>query len=170
MQSRAVYNKTRFAWLFAKSDVASMFLPFVLSVLLLEYRTGYALPIYPTTSSLNETPSPEENPWGAVVQGFCNSVHLMSQPQRRTLFSVAWSCLLTVFICAWTSVHPNVPPRSQGLGILRRVKLMFTTVVAPELILAWAIRQWFAAREIRDVYNNSFRGALSMRGGIPDLI
>jgi len=30
---------------------------------------------------------------------------------------------------------------------------MFWTIVAPELVLGWAVRQWFAAREIRDFYN-----------------
>jgi len=78
-----------------------------------------------------------------------------SKPQPpRTLFSMAWSCILTTFICAWTSVHLNVPPQGQMGGLLARVKMMFwTTTVALELILAWAVRQWFAAREIRDIYN-----------------
>ena len=30
---------------------------------------------------------------------------------------------------------------------------MFWMIVAPELVLAWAIRQFFAARKIRDKYN-----------------
>ena len=30
---------------------------------------------------------------------------------------------------------------------------MFWAIVAPELVLAWAVRQWFAAREIKDIYN-----------------
>ena len=49
-------------------------------------------------------------------------------------------------------MHPNVPPRGLG-GLMARVKLMFWTIVAPELVLAWAVRQWFAAREITDIYN-----------------
>ena len=28
---------------------------------------------------------------------------------NRTLFNIIWSCVSTT-ICAWTSVHPNVPP------------------------------------------------------------
>ena len=31
--------------------------------------------------------------------------------------------------------------------------LMFWMVVAPELVLAWAVRQFFAAKDIRDTYN-----------------
>ncbi len=32
---------------------------------------------------------------------------------KRTLVGIIWSCILTVIICAWTSVHPNVPPQTQ---------------------------------------------------------
>jgi len=30
---------------------------------------------------------------------------------------------------------------------------MFWTIVAPELILVWSFRQWKAAREIAEIYN-----------------
>ncbi len=36
-------------------------------------------------------------------------------------------------------------------------------VIAPELVLAWAVRQWFAAREIRDAYNERQPGMLEQR-------
>jgi len=35
---------------------------------------------------------------------------------------------------------------------------MFWMIVAPELVLAWAVRQFFAARDIRDTYNESHPG------------
>ena len=38
---------------------------------------------------------------------------------------------------------------------------MFWMVVAPELVLAWAVRQFFAAKDIRDAYNNSREGEWS---------
>src|SRR5260221_14447745 len=63
--------------------------------------------------------------------------------------------LLTTIICAWVSVHPNVPPSGYWKGLWRRVKMMIWTIIAPELILAWAVRQWFAAWEIRDTVNGS---------------
>ncbi|KAF7370001.1 hypothetical protein MSAN_00630100 [Mycena sanguinolenta] len=28
----------------------------------------------------------------------------------RTIFSIVWGCLATIFACTWVSVHPNVPP------------------------------------------------------------
>ncbi|KAF7316585.1 hypothetical protein MIND_00178300 [Mycena indigotica] len=28
----------------------------------------------------------------------------------RRLFDIVWGCLVTIFLCIWVSVHPNVPP------------------------------------------------------------
>jgi len=33
--------------------------------------------------------------------------------------------------------------------------MMFWTIIAPELTLAWAMRQWFGAWEIRDAVNGT---------------
>src|SRR5260221_12145815 len=41
------------------------------------------------------------------------------------------------------------------------MKMMIWTIIAPELILAWAVRQWFAAWEIRDTVNGSEEGWLT---------
>ena len=30
---------------------------------------------------------------------------------------------------------------------------MFWTIVAPELVLGWSLRQWYAARKIANIYN-----------------
>jgi len=76
----------------------------------------------------------------------------------RTLFGIIWSCLSTTILCAWTAVHPNVPPQSKWQARWNRLELMFWMIVAPELVLAWAVRQFFAAKEIRDAYNNSREG------------
>src|SRR6266511_3150933 len=77
---------------------------------------------------------------------------------KRTLFGVIWSCISTIVICAWTSVHPNVPPPNKWKARWNRLRLMFWMIVAPELVLAWAVRQYFAAREIRDTFNERHPG------------
>ena len=81
-----------------------------------------------------------------------NAVRATTDGSQRTMFSIVWSCLSTVLICAWVSVHPNIPPRSQKRALWRRVRMMFWTIIAPELILAWAVRQWFAARDVVEEY------------------
>jgi len=76
-------------------------------------------------------------------------------PLRRTLFTIIWECWSTIFICTWVTVHPNIsPPTEWGRkALFRRAYLMFWAVVAPEVVVAWAVRQWFAAGEIADIYN-----------------
>jgi hypothetical protein len=74
---------------------------------------------------------------------------------QRTLFNIIWGCVLTTIICAWVSIHPNIPPREGPLKrALRRLELMFWTVVAPEILPCWALNQLLAAITVRDVYNN----------------
>ncbi|KAJ7918655.1 hypothetical protein B0H13DRAFT_1869242 [Mycena leptocephala] len=66
----------------------------------------------------------------------------------RRLFDILWGCLSTIFACTWVSVHPNVPPPNQTwLSLLgRRLRLMLVAVIAPELMVGFAARQFFAAR------------------------
>src|SRR5258705_9876175 len=80
---------------------------------------------------------------------------------KRSLYKIVWSCVLTTIICAWVSVHPNVPPSGYWKGLWQRVQMMIWAIIAPELILAWAVRQWFGAWEIRDTVNGSEEGWLA---------
>src|ERR1700735_5042134 len=68
----------------------------------------------------------------------------------RQLFDVVWGCLATIFACTWVSVHPNVPrPGQSWLALLwRRLKLMLIAVVAPELMVGFAARQFLAAQRL----------------------
>lgn len=127
-----------------------MFLTHVLTFFLLTYHIGQL-----QAAPAAYTPSSHTTPlaWDTSIRAVMESKSQTS----RTLFNVIWSCILTVFICAWTSVHPNVPPQSRMRGLIARIKLMFWTIVAPELVLAWAVRQWFSATEVRDIYNK-FKG------------
>ncbi|KAF7369953.1 hypothetical protein MSAN_00625100 [Mycena sanguinolenta] len=61
----------------------------------------------------------------------------------RTLFSIIWGCLATIFACTWVSVHPNVPPPNQSHLQLfwRRLKMMLIAIVAPEIMVGFAARQ-----------------------------
>ncbi|KAF7369935.1 hypothetical protein MSAN_00623100 [Mycena sanguinolenta] len=61
----------------------------------------------------------------------------------RTLFSIIWGCLATIFVCTWVSVHPNVPPPNQSHLQLfwRRLKMMLIAIVAPEIMVGFAARQ-----------------------------
>ncbi|KAF7370008.1 hypothetical protein MSAN_00630800 [Mycena sanguinolenta] len=75
----------------------------------------------------------------------------------RTLFSVVWGCLATIFACTWVSVHPNVPPPNQSRPQLfwRRLKMMLIAMIAPEIMVGFAARQFFGSRELANDFKFS---------------
>jgi len=105
----------------------------------LSYRAVHGLPVLSRAELPSLSPLPESS-------------------SKRNLMNIIWSCLSTIIICAWVSVHPNVPPSGHWRTLRQRLEMMFWTVIAPELILAWAVRQWFAAWEIRDTVNGTREG------------
>ncbi|KAJ6565519.1 hypothetical protein DFH09DRAFT_1314816 [Mycena vulgaris] len=76
----------------------------------------------------------------------------------RRMFDIIWGCLTTIFACTWVSVHPNVPPPDQSslarLG--RRLWMMFMAVIAPEVMVGFAARQFFVARSFSKEFNLTF--------------
>jgi hypothetical protein len=79
--------------------------------------------------------------------------------QTRTLWNIIWSCLSTIFLCTWGSLHPNISSTPDAPGMGRRDKLrkwlvelltyklplFIWALLVPEYILAWAIRQYITA-------------------------
>lgn len=66
----------------------------------------------------------------------------------RKLFDIVWGCLATIFAVTWVSVHPNVPPPNQNRLALfwRRLLMMLAAIIAPEVMVGFAARQFFTAR------------------------
>ncbi|KAJ7879326.1 hypothetical protein B0H13DRAFT_2667945 [Mycena leptocephala] len=95
----------------------------------------------------------------------------------RTLFSIVSDCLLTIFACTWVSVHPNVPPPNHGQLALswRRFRLMLVDIIAPELMVGFAARQfldawWFSKKYDVSTSHGFFftmGGFVSRNGMIP---
>ncbi|KAJ7700440.1 hypothetical protein B0H17DRAFT_1251388 [Mycena rosella] len=75
----------------------------------------------------------------------------------RKLFDIVWGCLITIFAYTWVSVHPNVPPPDQSrLALLwRRLKMMLIAVLAPEVMVGFATRQFLVARNFSKEFNIS---------------
>ena len=75
----------------------------------------------------------------------------------RTVWNILWSCLATTFACSWVSVHPNVPFKNEGDWEVRgrRVFLMFFSILAPEIMVMWAFKQWRGAVMIRESVNQA---------------
>src|ERR1700691_4954496 len=80
------------------------------------------------------------------------------QPHFRTTWNIVSSCVAIIFSCIWVALHPNIPsPGDSPLRIaLRRAKLMVMALIAPELIVLWAMRQWLVSRRLADKYRGVF--------------
>ena len=83
---------------------------------------------------------------------------------QRSLWDILWACFGTIFACAWVSVHPNIPgPNEYSWRIfLRRLELMFWTVIGPEFIISWAFQQWLGARELEKRYKGDLSNAIDL--------
>ena len=81
----------------------------------------------------------------------------------RTIWNIIWSCIITIFLCTWVAVHPNVPcpeKREEENRFQRwiwnpllsfvehRLPLFVCALLVPEYVLAWAIRQYLSAQKI----------------------
>ena len=81
----------------------------------------------------------------------------------RTIWSIVWDCLVTIFSCTWVAVHPNIPcpkKRETNGWIQRcirnpllsfaehRLPLFVCALLLPEYMLVWAIRQFIRARKV----------------------
>ncbi|KAF8331661.1 uncharacterized protein EI90DRAFT_957360 [Cantharellus anzutake] len=66
------------------------------------------------------------------------------------MWGIVYSCLLTVFACIWTAVHPNVPKHYYGAWSFRSPRVGFTllSLLSPEIILVFAWRDFFKSWEI----------------------
>lgn len=83
-----------------------------------------------------------------------------STSSDRTKINIIWTCLITIFSCTWVAVHPNIPaPETKGIEIaLRRLRLMVISLVAPEVVIVWAMRQWIAARKLAHQHKGALAG------------
>ncbi|KAJ7066273.1 hypothetical protein C8F01DRAFT_981163 [Mycena amicta] len=72
----------------------------------------------------------------------CNDINHCRKPSH-----IVWSCLSTIFIYTYVSMHLNVPGPRKGLWerCSRIVKMMLFALVAPELFVGFAFRQFSSA-------------------------
>jgi hypothetical protein len=77
---------------------------------------------------------------------------------QRTVWDILWSCIMTIFACTWIAVHPNIPASADTrvMVALRRAGLMLFGLIAPEIIILWAMRQWYSARQIGQLHKGLF--------------
>ncbi|KAF7985794.1 hypothetical protein HWV62_429 [Athelia sp. TMB] len=66
----------------------------------------------------------------------------------RTLADIVTSCVGTIFACVWVAVHRNLPGPMQSKTSVRlqATKVVVMTLVIPEWVMAWSVRQLLQAR------------------------
>ncbi|KAG1848040.1 hypothetical protein DFJ58DRAFT_906805 [Suillus subalutaceus] len=76
--------------------------------------------------------------------------HCTFTTRTITIWSIISSSVLTLFACIYSAIHPNIPsPKDSPLLMLwRRLGVMIMALIAPELIVTWAMRQWFSAHRL----------------------
>ncbi|KAH8176147.1 hypothetical protein LIA77_04565 [Sarocladium implicatum] len=72
----------------------------------------------------------------------------IDDPDGRGTAGILWSCILTLTLCVWSALHLNIPPKhdTQLSYWLRVTRWVLIGVLAPELVLWAAWRQWHSAR------------------------
>jgi hypothetical protein len=70
----------------------------------------------------------------------------------RSLGDIIRSCIVTILLCTWVSMHPNIPsPDDRWPRVaLRRAGLLLLALFVPEAIIGWALRQRQAAAKLAE--------------------
>jgi hypothetical protein len=118
-----------------------MFWPVVIGFFFQHLSRVYPLPLIVGGSEFTAFTSPVSSDLVACVK-------------QRTIYGIIWSCIVTIFACSWVSVFPNMPKTHERWFkvYIHRAELLFWAIVAPEMILYWATRQWYGASNLRDKY------------------
>jgi len=68
----------------------------------------------------------------------------------RSLADIIRSCIITIFLCTWVSMHPNIPSPDERWPrvAIRRAGLLLLALLVPEAVIGWALRQRQAAAEL----------------------
>ena len=83
------------------------------------------------------------------------TVHWVDGPNTRGTFDLTLSCVITLLLCMWTSLHLNIP--RQGETALKQFtnKFLWTLLArfAPELVVYCAWEQWVSAKKLSKQMN-----------------
>ncbi|KAF9566570.1 hypothetical protein CPC08DRAFT_703914 [Agrocybe pediades] len=122
----------------------------------------YAILYYFASSNLSVAAPPSSS-----GSQFANGMILSISPRDtdmvdmcpRTRLEIIWTCLATIFAASWVAVHPNMPgPNvSKVKKILLRIEVMLWAIITPELIIMWAMQQWYGAKVLENEFVSRYR-------------
>ncbi|TFK65787.1 hypothetical protein BDN72DRAFT_180077 [Pluteus cervinus] len=110
---------------------------------------------YSRVGAIPISPIPATDPVLSVVHPRCDCSGTTAD--GRTIYDIVKSCLFTIAACVYRAVHQNIPDPELGFwGRLRvTIKVILCALIAPELMIWWAMRQWFGAREVVRLMNRA---------------
>lgn len=73
----------------------------------------------------------------------------VNEPNGRGTWTILSTCLLTIFLCCWTSLCPNIPAPQDGYFTQLRDQLHMALmgILGPEFLLMLVLGEWSSARE-----------------------
>jgi hypothetical protein len=116
--------------------------------------TGAPLPTYSSC-----TPSTVPLPLSTLVDAA-----VCAQSDQRSMWDIVWGCIVTIFSCTWIAIHPNIsgPDDSRWCVFKRELTITMCALLAPELIMAWALRQHIGAWQFMQDYNEDILKSTKM--------
>ncbi|KAF8644218.1 hypothetical protein AX16_008622 [Volvariella volvacea WC 439] len=116
---------------------------FLAGMFLAAIARSLASPI-PISIPASPIPSPLCVVTAAMSAGTCDP------NKKRTIFDILYSCLGVIFLCTYISIHHNIPDQNDSWArkTWLKVRTMLYAMVAPEIVIMWAIRQRIMAGEI----------------------
>ncbi|TFK61379.1 hypothetical protein BDN72DRAFT_461762 [Pluteus cervinus] len=98
-----------------------------------------------------------------------------SGTDSQAIFVLVRSCLITLAVCFYQGIHPNIPDANASIfgRLWVHIKIVVFILIAPEAVICWAIRQYFGGREIANAINSiipelhwsSMHGQFAQMGG-----
>lgn len=99
-----------------------------------------------------------------ALEIFSNSTHSdeltwVPNPTTRGTANILVTCLLTLLLCIWKAVHLNLPEYGRPTFCYleyqtwRKIGWLFTSLIAPELVVYVAWSQLLQARTLANYYN-----------------
>ena len=96
--------------------------------------------------------------WVPFTWAYQNSTMVsgwVNDPDGRGTFTILSSCIITLSLCVYTSIHLNVRPYKQTelQSWIETTKWVFFGILAPELMVFVAWRQYMSARALDRTVN-----------------
>ncbi|KAL2072183.1 hypothetical protein VTL71DRAFT_11526 [Oculimacula yallundae] len=82
-----------------------------------------------------------------------HTVHWQPEPTTRGTFGILSTCLITISLCIWTSLHLNVPGSNEKSSrqLWRKGKWLIGGLLAPEFVLFTALYQYILAKQTAEL-------------------